>query len=36
MERRIVVLPQPEGPSNVTKLPLAMESEKSRTATNLP
>src|SRR6185437_6615960 len=36
IERRIVVFPHPDGPRSVTKLPLAMLSEKSRTATNLP
>jgi hypothetical protein len=36
IERRIVVLPQPEGPSSVTKLPLPIVRSTSFTATNGP
>ena len=34
--RRVVVLPQPEGPSRDTNSPLASSSEKSDTASKAP
>ena len=36
IERRIVVLPQPEGPSSVTNSPLAIDRLTSFTATKVP
>ena len=36
MRRRIVVLPQPEGPSSVTSVPAAIVNETSPTATTSP
>ena len=36
MRRRVVVLPQPEGPSNVTSVPGAISNFRSRTATTSP
>ena len=34
--RKVVVLPQPDGPSSDTNSPLASSSEKSDTASNAP
>ena len=34
--RRVVVLPQPEGPSSVTSVPGSMVNETSSTAVTLP
>ena len=34
--RKVVVLPQPEGPSSETNSPLASSSEKLATASNAP
>jgi hypothetical protein len=34
--RKVVVLPQPDGPSSETNSPLAISSEKSSTALKLP
>jgi hypothetical protein len=36
IRRRVVVLPHPEGPSSVVRVPAASEIERSRTATTSP